>query len=64
MPLLDATEATAQELLNGAVSTGMSNIADNIIGMLTTIVPIALGILAISLGIRFGIKYFMKIAGK
>ena len=47
-----------------AMTTEFSSIADSLVSMLTTIVPIALPLLGIGLAVTIGIAFYRKITGK
>lgn len=62
---LDASESSAASFsdIQSAMSTGLGSIKDDLIGMLVTVLPIALGIVGIGIAITYGIKYFKKVKG-
>lgn len=47
-----------------ALSTAFTSISSDLTSALTTILPIALGVLGMGIVIRYGIRWFQKITNK
>lgn len=47
-----------------ALTTGLSGVADSMGGVITTVLPIALGVVGAIMVVVFGVKFFKKITGK
>lgn len=56
--------ATVAEKASEAVSTGLTSVAGDMGSMIVTIVPIALGVVAAIMVVKFGIKLFRNLTGK
>lgn len=50
--------------INDAMSQGMTDMGDQMTGMITTALPIALGLVGAVLAITFGIRLFKKLTGR
>ena len=48
----------------GLMSSSMSTVSSSIYSVIGTILPIALGILGVTLAIKFGIRYFKSLTNK
>ncbi len=56
--------ATGNEAVKTAMTDSFTKIGTDIQGMITDVLPIALGILGAIMVITFGIKIFKKLTGK
>ena len=57
--------ASAEDFdVGSAVTSGFSNVADDMLSMITSILPIGLGVIGAVLAVTFGIRFFKKLAGK
>lgn len=50
------------EAMKTAFSTALTNISTDVTGMITTALPIGLGIMGLALAIRIGIRFFKSVA--
>lgn len=56
--------STGMESVTSALSSSFTEMGTTMSGMITTILPIALGLIGAVLAINFGIKLFKKVTGK
>lgn len=63
MALLDGASTVASSVSDALVS-GLTQIGSDMSGMITKVLPIALGIVGAIMVITFGIKLFKKFTGK
>ena len=47
-----------------ALTTGLTEVATSMGGMITTVLPVALGVVGAIMVVVFGVKFFKKITGK
>lgn len=52
------------EAVTTALTTWGTQFSSDATSMITTMLPIALGVLGLSLAVMFGIKFFRKVANK
>ncbi len=52
------------ETITTALETSFTTIATNMTGVITTALPIVLGVVGMGMVVTFGIKFFKKIAGR
>lgn len=52
------------EAIQTALTTWGTQFASDATSMITTMLPIALGVLGMSIAVFFGIKFFRKVAGR
>ena len=50
--------------VSDAVVSGLTTVAGEMSGMITSVLPVALGIVGAIMAVTFGIKFFRKITGK
>ena len=50
--------------VGSAVSDGFAGVGNDMLGMITGILPIGLGIIGAILAVTFGIKFFKKLTGR
>ncbi len=50
------------EAMKTSFSTALTNIGTDVTGMITTALPIGLGIMGLGLAIRIGIRFFKSVA--
>jgi Ca2+/Na+ antiporter len=63
MSMLSAS-AAMDSATASAMGTSFTNISDNVIGAIVIIVPVALGIVAIFLAWKYGMKFFKGLTNK
>lgn len=59
---MDSSTLTQQATT--ALTTGLTGVADSMGGVITTVLPIALGVVGAIMVVIFGVKFFKKITGK
>ena len=62
--LLGGTTSTPMENIQSALSTAFSEISTNLSTTVTSILPIALGIVGMGIVIVFGVKWFKRLTNK
>jgi type IV secretory pathway VirB2 component (pilin) len=50
--------------VSGVMESSFQNVVGDILGMLATILPIALGVFGATIAITFGIRWFRRLIGK
>lgn len=61
---LIATSGTEPASIASTMATGLQSVADDLTEMITTMLPIALGVVGVGLAVTFGIKYFKKLTNR
>lgn len=64
MGLITALESTGQSSIVQALSTAFTSIAGDLTTVITTIAPIALGIVGAGMVLVFGVKWFKRLTNK
>ena len=64
MGLITALESTGQSSIVQALSTAFTSIASDLTSVITTIAPIALGIVGAGMVLVFGVKWFKRLTNK
>ena len=65
MPILGLAESVIDvSSATTAVENGLTSVGASMNGMITSVVPIALGIIGAVLVVTFGVKIFKKLTGK
>ena len=64
MGLITALESTGQSSIVSALSTAFESIAGDLTTVITTIAPIALGIVGAGMVLVFGVKWFKRLTNK
>lgn len=64
LSMVAAAEDFSAVDVGGAVTDGFGGVANDMLGMITDILPIALAIIGAVLAITFGIKFFKKLTGR
>lgn len=64
MGLITALESTGQSSIVSALSTAFQSIAGDLTTVITTIAPIALGIVGAGMVLVFGVKWFKRLTNK
>lgn len=50
--------------VSDTLATGLTSVASEMTGMITSMLPIALGVVGVGLAVTFGIKYFKKLTNR
>lgn len=64
MGLITVLESTGQSGIVSALSTAFQSIASDLTTVITTIAPIALGIVGAGMVLVFGVKWFKRLTNK
>lgn len=64
MGIITALESTGQASIVQALSTAFTSIASDLTTVITTIAPIALGIVGAGMVLVFGVKWFKRLTNK
>ena len=64
MGLITALESSGQSSIVQALSTAFTSIASDLTSVITTIAPIALGIVGAGIVLVFGVKWFKRLTNK
>ena len=64
MGLITALEQSGQSSIVQALSTAFTSIASDLTSVITTIAPIALGIVGAGMVLVFGVKWFKRLTNK
>lgn len=64
MGLIVALESSGQSTIVQALSTAFTSIASDLTSVITTIAPIALGIVGAGMVLVFGVKWFKRLTNK
>lgn len=64
MGVIAALESTGQSGIVSALSTAFQSIASDLATVITTIAPIALGIVGAGMVLVFGVKWFKRLTNK
>ena len=64
MGLIVALESSGQSSIVQALSTAFTSIASDLTSVITTIAPIALGIVGAGMVLVFGVKWFKRLTNK
>lgn len=64
MGLITALESSGQSSIVQALSTAFTSIASDLTSVITTIAPIALGIVGAGMVLVFGVKWFKRLTNK
>lgn len=64
MGLITALESSGQSSIVSALSTAFESIAGDLTTVITTIAPIALGIVGAGMVLVFGVKWFKRLTNK
>lgn len=64
MGLVTALESTGSSSIVSALSTAFTSIAGDLTSVITTIAPIALGIVGAGMVLVFGVKWFKRLTNK
>lgn len=63
VPAVSAAEVTVPDV-GGTLESAFTGVINNIISTATSILPIALSVMGISLTVTFGIKFFKRVTGR
>lgn len=64
MGLITALESSGQSTIVQSLSTAFTSIASDLTSVITTIAPIALGIVGAGMVLVFGVKWFKRLTNK
>ena len=56
--------ANASPTISETMASGLTTVASDMTGMITSLLPIALGVVGTGLAVMFGIKYFKKLTNR
>lgn len=62
--MITVLESTGQTAIVNALSTAFTSIASDLTSVITTIAPIALGIVGAGMVLVFGVKWFKRLTNK